>query len=1501
MTDKEYNERIQVFDGKGDEPDTLLVYNHDTYMTVKGLADDKVYSFWDPEPAVYVYNGGNVTLDGFPSESTIVLGDAKFVSSMDPEVLGEGFVFKLSNNKTITFTNRQGYLDKLSIASSLDDVLDINVLPRIYSDNAVIKGTDGKDWLINWDGKYASVDGGAGDDYLDMGWGEAKGYYCTVSGGAGNDYIGLTPPGMTYIYSSGNDTLEKFGLEDTLVIGDLSITSSIRGIDGDITLNMSNDGSIYILGMTTGFGYWSDKINTVASVEDAKRINIVNSLTSVVSNTNPKISVASGTDGNDVFDGVGEANWSILCGDGDDIFYDLTSGISIDGGKGNDYIQICYAMALHNVLIDGGEGDDLIIVDGYDNTISGGEGNDSISFKAPEASIYIYGGGNDTLGSFPEEGTIVLGDVKVNSSVRSGSTVRLNLSNNNTLTLTDPLSNEFKIVASLEEAQEGKVNSLRIFGNDYPKNSTVMGTDGKDWFTNWNANDVLISVGAGDDYVENRARRVNVLTGAGNDTIYNWQRATIDSGADNDFIENYYSNNQIICGAGDDTVRNGAESTNTSITGDAGNDEIHNVADDVVINAGDGDDTIDNSDENFQINAGGSNVSIDAGKGNDSIYGNNNYATINGGSGSDTITGNHWQSHISGDAGDDLIDITTYAYNTLDGGAGNDTIIAGGDGHSVNGGIGNDLINLSGTGLIISGGKGNDTISGSDTASRLYQYKKGDGSDIIYGYNENDSIMISGAKFSTTTSGEDVIVKVGNFVAMTLIDAKDKQLNIYSAGSNTDDMEEVSPQQEIIKRFMYYLDNTNDSGKIALDGAINYASDGYFPDVNSLMKQMIADSRNLSLNDFLVEKCGIDLSNKDTGAITGSDAGGTTTKTAKDIVPETGELDTSFNETSFTTENGLTFHLAENTSSQDELYIWQALKTWWADEGLKLIKESYDYSFLDSDAVVKDIVVVFEEDYTANGNYLAYTDYLSDSGSLVLAINKAYYNSFVNTDSNGESPEGEVYLDRTVAHELTHAVMMAKISNYWDLPQFITEGTAELTHGIDDVRGNVIETLSNNYESLQESLSLIPGTGGSFEYAGGYMFLRYLAQQSAEHYSPSSTASKAAIKSNVNDDRVTVKGSILTVSDDYIGEKLNLTDYSSKVKNVNAKSLTKSMMTVGNKNMMITGNKSANSIVTGEGNDTIFANAGKDTLDGGKGNDILYGEAGNDSLSGGKGNDSLNGGTGNDTLTGGDGNDIFIFGRLSGKDTITDYTAGKDKVKLIEGGITGASVSGSDLILEGQRTGLITIKDGKNKKITVIDGNGTTTTKKYSDAVKVLTVTDKTKSPVTISSSIQVIDASARTTKVKITGNKLANTIIGGSGNDSLFGGSGKDSLNGGDGKDSLFGDKDADILQGGKGNDTLWGGAGNDSLYGGSGNDVFIYKPGEGTDKIFDYSSGDMLKILKSNGSAGGSFSKSSFSGGVLTLTINGGGKVILGNVTANDQFNINGKTYQISGSKLK
>ena len=127
-----------------------------------------------------------------------------------------------------------------------------------------------------------------------------------------------------------------------------------------------------------------------------------------------------------------------------------------------------------------------------------------------------------------------------------------------------------------------------------------------------------------------------------------------------------------------------------------------------------------------------------------------------------------------------------------------------------------------------------------------------------------------------------------------------------------------------------------------------------------------------------------------------------------------------------------------------------------------------------------------------------------------------------------------------------------------------------------------------------------------------------------------------------------------------------------------------------------------------------------------------------------------------------------------------------------------------------------------------------------------------------------------------------------------------KVTINGGAGNDYLKSTGSKAKILGGAGNDSLWGGKGNDSLYGGSGDDTFIYQPGEGTDKIFDYQSGDLLKILKSNGTDGGYFTESSFKNGDLTLAISGGGKVIFDDVSVGDKFNINGKTHIITKNSL-
>ena len=279
-----------------------------------------------------------------------------------------------------------------------------------------------------------------------------------------------------------------------------------------------------------------------------------------------------------------------------------------------------------------------------------------------------------------------------------------------------------------------------------------------------------------------------------------------------------------------------------------------------------------------------------------------------------------------------------------------------------------------------------------------------------------------------------------------------------------------------------------------------------------------------------------------------------------------------------------------------------------------------------------------------------------------------------------------------------------------------------------------------------------------------------------------------------------------------------------------------------------------NSVMGGKGDDYVLNVGEKNLIDAGADNDYIVSFGDNNTLRGGKGSDVLDVEYGNKNVvayTSGDGNDVvFGFNETStlsiadGKGTYSEALSDKDM-----------------LITVGK--GKITLDSAAS--LSALNINGTD--------IMSLTLTNDSAAKVTLESPIKTANASSRTSAIRIVGNSLNNSILGGAG---------------------------ADTLQGGKGNDTLWGSAGNDKLYGGAGKDTFIYKPGEGTDTIYDWEAGDLLQILNSDGGQG-AFTKSSFKNSKLTLTIDGGGKVVFSNVTSFDAFKINGTTYSISGSKLK
>ena len=746
-------------------------------------------------------------------------------------------------------------------------------------------------------------------------------------------------------------------------------------------------------------------------------------------------------------------------------------------------------------------------------------------------------------------------------------------------------------------------------------------------------------------------------------------------------------------------------------------------------------------------------------------------------------------------------------------------------------------------------------------------------------------------------------------------------------------MATTKTQQEIIKRFMRALDMTNASGRKALDAAVNYATGGYYSDFQAAADQVVADCKDLGADNFLLEKCGINLNNTDVGAITGADAGGSKIKTADSIVPESGKLDTTFSDTSFEIY-GVTFRPGSTLSSSNRIYMWRALKTWWAREGLKLNEESFGFSFNDTDAAAKEIIVNFKNENSRN--YFAYVEGINKvSGRSVvkLFINEACFKTFAAGDVNGQSSKYPTFcLDRTLAHEFTHALMMAKVNNYGKLPTFLKEGLGELTRGIDDLRGSVIKTVAKNPSTLKKILNVEKNITGVNAYVGGYIFLRWLAKQGAQNY-----------LSTYDDETATLSGKTLTLAENFSGKTLDLDDYSSKIKTVRASAL--------DAGILIYGNDNANFLIGGSGNDTLI------------------------------------GGKGDDSLKGGDGKNIFVYSE--GDDIILDCSA-DDKISLTAA-INDTTLDGSNVVFK-IGSGSLTVKDGAGKTLNVITSGG----ERYSTVLggSTLTLTNSATSPVTLGSAIKIADASARSKAIQITGNAKANSITGGKGNDTLAGGNGSDTFiyTAGDdlitdystddkislaaaindttldGSDVIFSTRkgsltikdgkgktlnvitaggerystvlggstltltnsatspvtaDADIkkidasartkatiitgnakansivggsgddqLHGGKGNDTLIGGGGNDSLWGDAGADKFIC--GEGDDIIFGFQDGDTLSLdgidFKTSYSQKNSVVKFRFDGGSVTLQ----------DFSATT-FHVNNSVYQIVEGKFK
>ena len=446
---------------------------------------------------------------------------------------------------------------------------------------------------------------------------------------------------------------------------------------------------------------------------------------------------------------------------------------------------------------------------------------------------------------------------------------------------------------------------------------------------------------------------------------------------------------------------------------------------------------------------------------------------------------------------------------------------------------------------------------------------------------------------------------------------------------------------ELIKNFVDALTKTTKTGTDAVNEALTAV--GITGDYSSLLEEFDSKGSILEQN-FLEQVCGVRLNNSDTGAITGSDAGGSTTKTAESIVPENGtatELtDSEYN--SFT-KNGLTVNVTYNEDYvgdtkldvDKQKLVTRALYNWWVPESLDIINESLGLNFTDGRANLNEINVKFSADPgTFSTGLKLDIDYdLGRASNVTLTFGYDLVNALTAADKNGTLAYGgqvgtssfwsavfATNLDQLVLQALAEVALRANVSYVNDLPQPIARGLAEIVGG---------------YDGGMTSLSFVTSQEAD---KFGYALVRYLAKNySTDDTSTTdtSTTDTGQVISNYAGEPVTVSG--------FTGANFSGNNFvvNSSTGGLTIENVTDKIVDIRDSaggEFLKAYQASTAGVVDGRGIAAYEIIEGAAT-----GMDVILAGEGGSQLWGGSGNSA-------DAIAGGNGIDIFIGGRYQGSD-----------------------------------------------------------------------------------------------------------------------------------------------------------------------------------------------------------------------------------------------------------
>ncbi|MBD1997994.1 calcium-binding protein [Leptolyngbya sp. FACHB-541] len=1391
-------------------------------------------------------NAGDDTLDGGDGTDTLIGGagnDLYIVNDTSDtivEAVGGGIdtvvsidTFTLSNNLENLVLNGEADINGTGDAAANSIVGN--------SGNNILTGGAGNDTL----------EGGAGNDTLEGGVGND-----IMRGGAGDDIYTIDGIGDTVVENAeeGTDLVNSSvsftlgaNLENLTLTGNANINgtgnalgNSITGNNGNNTLNggAGNDVLDGGVGSDTMLGGIGNDVYFFDAVGD-RAIENINEGTDTVFAT----SAANGTtftlSGN--LENLTLGGTANLNGTGNDLANTIT---------GNDGSNTISGLAGNDVL-SGGAGDDTLLGGLGNDLLDGGVGNDTMTGGAGN-DTYIVDASTDVVTELAGEGT---------DTILAGSTFTL-VANIENLTL-EGTGNFNGTGNDLNNTIIGNSGNNILDGGLGA--DALRGGLGNDTYVVDNAGDVVSeNVNEGTDTVN---ASVNFTLSAGLENLTLTSTGNIN-GTGNESVNTIIGNsgNNTLGGGGQDDVLVGGAGNdildggvgNDSMVGGIGDDTYFiDAAGDVVTEATSEGIDIINSSIGFALAANFENLTLTGsanvnGTGNDvanTITGNNGNNTLNGLGGNDTLFGNGGNDTLDGGAGNDV----------MSGGAGDDTYIVdsindlvsenSNEGldtvrSNVNYTLGNNLENLTLTGsgnLNGTGNAGANTITGTDGDNIL---DGGAGTDLLIGGLGNDTYIVdnvgdriqevsgvgidaveSSVSFNLATNGEfvenlfltgsDNIDGIGNALNNTIMGNSGN--NRLDGGTGADSLNGGTGNDT------YIVDNAGDRVTELLDAGIDFVESSVSFALGSNLENLtLTGTDNINgtgnaLNNTIIGNSGNNRIDGSTGAdemtgglgndtyvvdnlgdtiIEASNAGIETVESSVTFVlgtelenlTLTGALD--INGTGNAGNNTIRGNSSNNRidggagadimsgGAGNDIFIVDNVGdtvTELLNEGIDLVQSSITFTLGDS---VENLTLTGTENINGTGN----------SG----------VNTIIGNSGNNRL-DGGAGADELVGGDGNDTYVVDNVG----------ERIIEIGTGLDTVESSVTLTLGDNLENLTlTGTSNIDGTGNELGNT-----IRGNAGNNILRGEAGNDVLEGGIGSDVLDGGT---GADLLSGGD--GNDLYITDNEGDVIN----EVGTGIDTVRSSITSTLASNLENLELIGVGNIDGIGNTGDNTIIGNGANNILSGLAGNDTLEGGAGNDILNGGAGIDVMRGGLGDDIYGIDNLS--DTVfEDADAGIDRVESSVNFTLGANFE--NLTLTGTATNgtgnalrNTIIGNGSNNRLDggagadVMSGGAGSDTYVVDDISDTVIEAenagiDAVESSVnfTLSENVENLTLTG-TGNINGTGNGLANTIVGNSGNNRIDGGAGVDNLSGGLGADIYVVDNAGDIIieLSNAGNDTV-------------------------------------------------------------------------------------------------